>query len=223
VTGIRVLIAEDHQLVRAGFRALLNDLEEVEVVAEAGNGLEALSLIPQWLPDVVLMDISMPRLNGIEATRRITQDLPAVQVIILSMYATEEYVLQALRAGATGYLLKDSSPAEFLAAIRAASQRETYLSTGVMDHVVAYIQRTGVKPSRKSEATAADERLTPRQREVLQQVVEGRSSAEIADSLGISLKTVERHRADIMKRLDIHDLPGLVRYAIRAGIISLEG
>jgi DNA-binding NarL/FixJ family response regulator len=219
---IRVLLAEDHQLVRAGFRALLNTIAEVEVVAEADNGQEALDLIPQENPDIVLMDISMPRLNGIEATRLIVRDYPEVRVIILSMYTSEEYVLQALRAGVSGYLLKDSPPNEFKLAIQAVAKDETYLCSGVSQHVVEYIQRTGMEPHRQAEMADSNDQLTPRQREILQMVVEGNSSVQIAGRLNISAKTVERHRADIMSRLNIHDLPGLVRYAIRAGIIGLD-
>jgi DNA-binding NarL/FixJ family response regulator len=219
---LRVLLAEDHQLVRAGFRALLDGLPGIEVVSEANNGQEALALIPQVRPDLVLMDISMPHLNGVEATHRITRDFPEVRVIILSMYTTEEYVLQALRAGAGGYLLKDSTPGEFNHAIQAVAKGETYLCSGVAQHVVAYIQRTGYELNEYDEWVDPYEYLTARQRQVLQMVAEGNSSAQIADTLDISIKTVERHRADIMTRLNIHDLPGLVRYAIRMGITGLE-
>ncbi len=218
----RVLLAEDHQLVRAGFRALLNMLEDIEVIAEANDGQEALALIPQVKPDVVLMDISMPRLNGIEATRRIRRDYPEVRVIILSMYTTEEYVLQALRAGAAGYLLKDSTPAEFNHAIQSVTKGETYLCTGVAQHVAEYIQRTGAEPHPQDDQASPYAQLTSRQREVLQLVAEGRSTNQIAQSLHISVKTVERHRANIKERLHIHDTPGLIRYAIRAGLISAE-
>lgn len=209
-------------MVRAGFRSLLNGLEAVEVVSEANDGQEALALIPQVSPDLVLMDISMPRLNGVEATRCITRDFPKIRVIILSMYTSEEYVLQALRAGAGGYLLKDSTPSEFNHAIQAVAKGETYLCSGVAHHVVEYIQRTGIEPRALDDLADPYEILTPRQRQVLQMVAEGNSSAKIAETLDISLKTVERHRADIMHRLDIRDLPGLVRYAIRMGIIGLE-
>ena len=218
----RVLIAEDHRLVRAGFQALLAKFPEVEVIAEAVDRQQAIDFSVQYQPDIVMMDISMPRLNGIEATRRLINRIPSIRIIILSMYTTEEYVLQALRAGATGYLLKDSSPEEFLNAIQAAIQGETYICSGVIDHVVAYIQRTGTPPGLKNNFGAPHERLTPRQLEIFQLVVEGNSSTQIAAVLDISAKTVERHRADMMERLNIHDLPGLVRYAIRVGIISLE-
>jgi DNA-binding NarL/FixJ family response regulator len=218
----RVLVAEDHQLVRAGFRALLNGFEGVDVVAEASDGQETLLLIPTVNPDIVLMDISMPLLNGIETTHRISREFPEVRVIILSMYTTEEYVLQALRAGATGYLLKDSAPEEFDQAIQAVARGETYLCSGIAEHVVAYIRRTKSKLTVEQASTDPYVHLTSRQRQILQMVAEGNKSSQIAEALHISLKTVERHRADIMERLDIHDLPGLVRYAIRSGIIGLD-
>jgi DNA-binding NarL/FixJ family response regulator len=222
MTPIRVLIAEDHALVRAGFRALLDTIPGIEVVAEASNGYETIEQVSKAQPDVVLMDISMPRMNGVEATKRISSDYPQVRVIILSMHASEEYVLQVLRVGAVGYLLKDSAPAEFNIAIRAVSKGETYLCSGVAQHVIDYVQRTQLKNSIPEGVPNPYEQLTPRQREILQLVVEGHSSLEIGHVLNISAKTVERHRADIMERLNIHDLPGLVRYAVRAGIIPLE-
>lgn len=222
MSNIRVLLAEDHQLVRAGFRALLNGIPGVEVVAEASDGEQALAGIAETRPDVVLMDISMPRLNGMEATRRITRDFPGVRVIMLSMYATEEYVLQSIKAGAAGYLLKDSAPNEFGHAIQAVAKGETYLCSGVAQHALDYVKRTKFGVDGIEQIIDPYEHLTPRQRQVLQMVAEGHSSAEIAQALNISTKTVERHRADIMGRLNIRDLPGLVRYAIRAGIIGLE-
>jgi DNA-binding NarL/FixJ family response regulator len=222
MTTIRVLIAEDHALVRAGFRALLDTLPEIEVVAEASNGYETIEQVNKLQPDVVLMDISMPRMNGVEATQRINRDFPQVRVIILSMHATEEYVLQVLRVGAVGYLLKDTAPAEFNLAIRAVANGETYLCSGVAQHVIDYVQRTQLENPIQKRIPNPYEQLTPRQREILQLVVEGHSSLEIGHALNISVKTVERHRTDIMERLNIHDLPGLVRYAVRAGIIPLE-
>lgn len=216
MSPICILLADDHALVRAGFRALLADVPGIKVVAEAGDGREALRLAKERQPDVVLMDIAMPGLNGLEATARIGEACPYVRVIILSMHANEEYVVQALQAGAAGYLLKDADAAELELAIRAVSQGETYLSPPVSKQVIAdYLRRIGpdVGPL---------EQLTPRQREVLQLIAEGHTSREIAQVLDISLKTVETHRAALMDRLDIHDVAGLVRFAIRVKLVSPE-
>lgn len=212
MTTIRVLLVDDHALVRAGFHALLKNSTDVEVIAEAGDGRAALSLVAMHHPDIVLMDIAMPGLNGLEAASRIVQDHPDVHVIILSMHSNEEYVLQALRTGATGYLLKDASVTELELAIRAVMRHETYLSPAVSRHVVEYVQRVG-------DGTSSLNRLTSRQREILQLIAEGRTTQEIAQMLNISAKTVETHRAQLMERLDIHDVAGLVRYAIRMGVV----
>ena len=211
---IRLLMADDHTLVRAGMRTLLQTLPDVEVVAEASDGREALKLIEQHRPDVVLMDISMPQLNGLEATARVAKEFPQTRVIILSMHASEEYVLQALKAGAVGYLLKESDIAELELAIKSVARGESYLSPAVSKHVISdYVRRTG------SETTSL-ELLTPRQREVLQLIAEGRSTKEIARILNVSVKTVETHRMQLMERLDIHDVAGLVRYALRVGLAA---
>lgn len=209
---IRVLLADDHTLIRVGMRTLLQGIEGVEVVAEADNGRQALTLVAAHRPDVVLMDISMPELNGMEATARIVKEHAPARVIILSMHATEEYVLQALRAGASGYLLKDAGLSELELAVRSVARGETYLSPAVSKHVIGdYMRRSGGE-------TSSLDALTPRQREVLQLVAEGKSTKEIARALGVSVKTVETHRALLMERLDIHDIAGLVRYAIRSGL-----
>ena len=214
---IKVLLAEDHSLVRAGIRSLLQKLPWLEVVAEASNGREALALIKTHHPDVILMDIAMPELNGLEAASRIRKEHPNTRIIILSMHATEEYVLQALRAGATGYLLKDASTAELELAIQAVVKGENYLSPVVSKHVVSgYVRRVGGEP------VSTTEPLTPRQREILQLIAEGNSTKEIASKLNISIKTVETHRTQLMDRLKIHDVPGLVRYAIRTGLVNTE-
>jgi DNA-binding NarL/FixJ family response regulator len=211
---IRIVLVEDHTIVRAGIRALLENIDRVEVVGEAGDGREAIRLIEQHHPDVVLMDIAMAGLNGLEATARIAKSFPEVRVIILSMHASEEYVLQALRAGAMGYILKDAGTAELEIAIRAVGRDETYLSPAVSKHVVAnYVRRVG------GEVNSL-ERLTRRQREILQLIAEGHSTQEIAQLLSISVKTVESHRSQLMERLDIHDVAGLVRYAIRMGLVT---
>ena len=211
---IRVLITDDHTLVRAGIRSLLENMEGIEVIAEAGDGREALRLVRAHRPDVVLMDIAMPGLNGLEAAARIAKKCPNVRVIILSMHVNEEYVLQALRAGAAGYMVKGADAAELEIAIRAVARGETYLSPMVSKHVVTdYIQRI-------SGETSPLELLTPRQREVLQLIAEGYSTKKIARTLKISVKTVETHRMQLMERLDIHDIAGLVRYAIRIGLVK---
>jgi DNA-binding NarL/FixJ family response regulator len=213
---VRVLLADDHTLVRAGLRSLLQGLSDIEVVAEASDGREALHLIEADQPDVVLMDIAMPGLNGLEAVARVTERFPYVRVIILSMYANEEYVLRALRAGAAGYLLKDAGPSELELAITAATDNKIYLSPAVSKHITDYMRRVEAGP------TSSLERLTPRQREILQLIAEGHTTQEIAQLLNISVKTVDTHRTQLMERLDIHDIAGLVRYAIRVGLITLE-
>ena len=214
---IRVLLADDHTLVRAGIRGLLAGLSGVEVAGEAGDGQEALRLAESLHPDVVLLDVGMPGLNGLEVAGRLVAMDADIRVVILSMHTSEEYVLRALRAGCAGYLLKASAVSELEVAVRAVANGDTYLSPAVSKRVVDdYVSRTG---------GAADplEALTPRQREVLQLAAEGHSSKEIAQRLSLSVKTVEAHRAQLMERLDIHDLAGLVRFAVRVGLVRPEG
>jgi DNA-binding NarL/FixJ family response regulator len=213
---IRILLADDHTLVRAGIRSLLQELPGVHIVAEAGDGHTALALIETHQPDIAMLDIAMPGLNGLEVASRVADDFPFVRVVILSMHATEEYVLRALRAGAVGYLLKDANTAELEMAIAAVMGGETFLSPAVSRHVVEYVQRVG------EAGSSSLERLTPRQREVLQLIAEGHTTQGIAQVLGISVKTVETHRAQLMERLDIHDIAGLVRYAIRVGLVVVD-
>jgi DNA-binding NarL/FixJ family response regulator len=213
VNPLRLLLADDHVLVRAGIRSLLGTLPGVEVVAEARDGHETLGLVESLHPDIVLMDIAMPGLNGLEATERITRDYPKTKVVILSMHVSEEYGARALRAGASGYLPKDADVRELELAIGAVARGGTYLSPAVSTHVVADYRR------RLAEAPDALARLSPRQREVLQLLAEGSSTKEIAFRLKVSIKTVETHRAQIMDRLDIHDLAGLVRFAVRTGLV----
>lgn len=202
--------------MRAGLRALLKSLELVQVVAEAGNGHEALQLAEQHRPDIVIMDIGMPELNGLEAAARMVKLAPAPRIIILSMHANEEYVRRALQAGAAGYLLKGADPAELELAIKAVMRGETYLAPAVSKQVVQnYLHPEGVTTSPVQE-------LTPRQREVLQLVAEGHSTKDIAQKLNLSVKTVDTHRTELMQRLDIHDIAGLVRYAIRIGLITAD-
>ncbi len=223
---IRVLLADDHALVRAGIRALLQSLADIEVVAEASNGREALHLMETLQPAVALLDIGMAEMNGLEAAARAAKVCPQVRVLILSMHANEEYVLHALRSGASGYLLKDAGTAELELAVRAAAQGELYLSPAISRRVVTdYMQRTGTDeslPGTKIELSgpALLEPLTPRQREVLQLIAEGCGTQQIAQKLGVSTKTVETHRAQIMDRLNLHEVAALIRYAIRAGLVQ---
>jgi DNA-binding NarL/FixJ family response regulator len=213
---IRVLIADDHNLVRAGIRALLQNIEGVEVIGEASDGRAALESIREKRPDVALVDIAMPGLNGMEVAARVAKEVPQVRVLMLSMHANEEYVLQALRAGAAGYLVKGADTVELELALKALMRGESYLSPAVSKHVIAdYAKRVG------GEAGTL-ELLTPRQREILQLIAEGHSTKEIAHLLKISIKTVETHRSELMERLDIHDVAGLVRYAIRVGVVTSE-
>ncbi|HEX7053582.1 MAG TPA: response regulator transcription factor [Burkholderiales bacterium] len=209
---IRVLLADDHALVRAGIRSLLGAMAEVEVVGEAASGEEALELAARQQPDVVLMDIAMRGMTGLQAAALMRERLPQVRVVILSMHSGEEYVLQALRAGAAGYLLKDAATGELELALRSVMRGESWLSPAVSRQVVeGYVQRTG--------GESAPEVLTARQREVLRLVAGGKSTKEIAFLLNLSVKTVETHRAQIMDRLGIRDVAGLVRYALRTGLV----
>ncbi len=212
---MRVVLADDHALVRAGIRALLDRMPEVEVVGEAADGREALTLVREHQPDILLVDVAMRGMSGLEAAARARREHPHLKVIVLSMYANEEYVIEAMRLGAAGYLLKDAASVELDFALQAAMADQTYLSPAVSRQLVGYVTRVGGVP--------AEDVLTPRQKGVLRLVAEGRSTKEIAYTLDISVKTVETHRAQIMDRLDIHDVPGLVRYAIRTGLIPSEG
>ncbi len=213
---IRIVLADDHALVRAGIRALCQTLPGVEVVAEASDGSQVLEMIKAHHPDVVLMDIAMKTLNGLEATAQIKREFPQVRVIILSMYTAEDYVLQALKAGASGYLPKDSATHELELALAVVIRGEVYLSPQISRLVVqSYVQHAGTAGSPLGM-------LTPRQREILKLVAEGHNTKDIAFRLNLSVKTIETHRAQIMKRLSIHDIPGLVRYAIRVGLVSTD-
>jgi DNA-binding NarL/FixJ family response regulator len=215
--AIRALLVDDHAIMRAALRCWFSDLPDIEVVGEAADGREAIEQVALLQPDLVIMDITMPNLSGIEATRIIRQQHPQVRVLILSMHMTEDYVVPALRAGATGYVHKGSPPRELELAIEAVASGQLFLSQGLSRPAVgAFLSQTG-------EEASGLEQLTSRQREILQLIAEGHSSKQIAQILDSSVKTVEAHRANIMERLDIHNLPGLVRYAIRCGLISLEG
>lgn len=209
-----MLIADDHGLVRAGIRALLEKQLSMEVVDEASNGREALRLVKEHQPDVVLMDIAMPELNGLEVIRQLAKDFPEVRCIILSMHADEEHVWQALQAGAAGYLVKGGSLAELELAIKSVANGETYLSPGVSGPVIKeYVRRT----SHDGDST---DNLTPRQREILQMIAEGKTTKQIALILNVSVKTVESHRAQLMKRVGVQDIASLVRHALRIGLVE---
>jgi DNA-binding NarL/FixJ family response regulator len=213
---IRVLLADDHKLVRAGIRALLQTVADVECVAEAADGREALRLVAAHHPDVALMDIMMPSLNGLDAAAQIVRAFPRTRVVILSMNVDEDSVLKAIRAGAAGYLVKTADPAELELAVRAVARGERYLSSAVSEHVLAACLNRVDK-----EQTSID-RLTLRQREVLQLIAEGHTTKEIAHKLDIGARTAEAYRAELMKVLEIHDIASLTRYAIRAGLVSLD-
>lgn len=207
---IRILLADDHALVRAGLRALINHLEGLEVVAEAENGHQVLELVPRDHPDLILMDITMPVMNGLDATAEVKARFPHLRVLILSMSNFEEHVARALEAGADGYLLKTIRPAELEKAIRAVMGGETYLDPEVAQLVVNCLRHPETRPS-----------LTSRQRQILQMVAEGFSTKAIAGKLGLSPKTVEAHRAALMTTLDIDNIAGLVRYAVRTGMVEV--
>lgn len=213
---IRVIIAEDHHLVRQGIRALLEKSGDVTVVAEAATGQEAIQLTKEHQPDVVIMDLSMPRLDGAQAAERILDlDLPT-QIVILSMHADTTMVQQLLRSGVKGYLLKDAVSDELMLAVRAASRGKVFLSPTISDNVMTML----LSPSDQSAESAAD-LLTPREREVLQLVAEGNTNAAIAETLHISIKTVEKHRSNVMSKLEVNDLASLIRQGIKHGLIML--
>jgi DNA-binding NarL/FixJ family response regulator len=219
---IRILIADDHTLVRSGLKALIERTAEMSVIAEASDGREALKLIEMHVPDVVLMDVGMAGLNGLEATLRAVKKHPLVRVIILSMHKNEEYIVQALQAGASGYLLKDAAASELESAIRTVLRGERYLSPEASRRVAEYEERFGLISDVGQVQGAGGADITPREREVLQLIAEGRTMQDIANILAISPKTVETHRYRLMDRLNIHHISGLVRYAIRTGLVQPE-
>jgi DNA-binding NarL/FixJ family response regulator len=213
---IRVLLADDHTVIRTGLRLVLEQEPDLVVVGEAADGRQAVELADSLGPDVVVMDLGMPNLNGIEASRRITEAHPKIGIVVLSMHSDETYVLRALKAGARGYLLKDSASEDLVRAVRAVSERKSYFSPAVgkmlLEDYMRKLQRSGAEDSY--------ELLTPREREILQLIAEGKSNKEIAYQLNLSLYTVETHRAHIMQKLNLQSVPELVLYAVRRGIIS---
>ena len=215
---IKVLLAEDHTIVRKGIRSLLDNEPDIEVIGEAEDGREAVEKVEELCPDIVLMDITMPRLNGLDASRQIKKMHPEVRVLVLTMYTNEEYILQLLQAGASGYLVKQSAPEELLSAIQAAYRGDTFLSPSISKTIVEeYLRHTEKTVQDDSYAS-----LTIREREVLQLITEGYSNREISETLHISVKTVGVHRVNLMEKLGIHNTTELVKYAIRKGIISLD-
>jgi DNA-binding NarL/FixJ family response regulator len=215
VKPVHVILADDHTLVRAGIRALLEKLPDVKVVGEADDGREVLDLVKAQRPDVVLLDIAMPGLNGLEAAERMARDFPGVKIIILSMHHNEEYVLRALKAGAAGYLLKKAATAELATALQEVVRGEIYLSREIKLH--KNFPFSGIT-GRKSPL----EQLTGRQREILQLIAEGQNTKGIGEILKVSPKTIEYHRLKLMACLNVHDIPGLVRFALRVGLIPEE-
>ena len=209
-----LILADDHALVRAGLRALLDDIDGVRVVAEAGDGLEAIELVRRHQPDVLLLDITLPGMNGLEVAARIQKRDWPTRVLLVSMHAGPEYVARALAAGAAGYLIKDSAFEELEAALAAVLAGQEYLSRALDHTVVRDLERL------VDQGQTELDLLTPRQREILQLVAEGVSTRDIAARLSVSVKTVETHRAQLMDRLGIHDVPGLVRFAIRMGLVT---
>ena len=206
-TPIRIVLAEDHTIVRQGLRALLSGRPDFEGVGEAADGVEAVALVARIQPEVVVLDLAMPGLNGVDAAREMARLSPKTRVLVLSMHAGEEYVRPALRAGVAGYVLKGSGLGDLVSAIRAVAQGDAFFSPAVARLLLRDVQGP---------------ELSAREREVLRLVAEGRSSREVADLLGLSVKTVEGHRTRIMSKLDIHEVAGLVRYAVRAGLVSPE-
>ena len=215
--SIRILLADDHKIMREGLRSLLEKKPDIEVVAEAEDGRKAVQLARRLRPDVVVMDVSMPDMNGVEAARRIIAELSGIKVVALSVHSDSRFVAEMLSAGASGYLLKDCAFEELENAIRAAVVGRTYLSSGVADTVVEdyvrHLRKTG---------SSAFSILTAREREVLQLLAEGKNAKQIAFSLGLSIKTVETHRRQLMDKLNVHSIAELTKYAIREGLTQVQ-
>jgi DNA-binding NarL/FixJ family response regulator len=216
MTKLRILLGDDHTLVRNGLRKILQERKDWEVVAEAGNGRDAVREAEEQKPDVAILDITMPLLNGIEATRQMVRRRPEIRVLILSMHSTEEYVVQALKAGAAGYLLKDSADTELIRAVAALASGKSYFSPAVsrimLDDYVRHLSERGI--------TDRYDSLSEREREIFQLIAEGHSNKEIATMLFLSPTTVDTHRAHILQKLDVHNTAELVLYAVRRGVIS---
>lgn len=208
---IRILLVDDHAMVRKGFGLILGGQQDLEIIGEAGNGREALELTEKLQPDVVVMDVAMPELNGIEATRKIMASVPRTRILALSMHKDSVYVREILRAGAKGYLLKDSIDHDLVAAVRAVAKGEGYLSPAVSEAVLSDYRR---------HVTAPLDLLTGREREVLQMIASGKTNKEIAGELKLSVYTVDAHRGRIMEKLNLHSINELVRFAVRNGLVD---
>jgi two-component system nitrate/nitrite response regulator NarL len=214
---IRVLLADDHPVVRIGIRSWLTGVENIEVVDEAVNGIEAIAKVKEHGPDVVLMDVDMPKLNGLEATKSIRKDFPSTRVLILSMHTNKAVVLQIIQSGAQGYVLKDAPPADLLRAIESIDNGEPFFSPDINQIVLnQYLAETGAETS----PTAA--KLTNRERQVLAMIAEGQSNKDMATKMGVGVRTVETHRERMMAKLNIHSVAGLTKFAIANGIVNLE-
>lgn len=214
---IKVLLADDHTIVRQGLRVLLEAEPDIVVVGEAETGRQALRLTQKLLPDVVVMDIAMPDLNGLEATRQIAKEMPAVKLLVLSSYDDDEYVQQVTGAGATGYMLKQTAATDLIKAVRETRRGNAYFSPAISKRLVEHYREAVLSGSSAKKPTV---QLTAREAEVLQLIAEGRSNKQIAGELFLSIKTVEKHRQQLMNKLDIHDIAGLTRYAISKGVIE---
>lgn len=216
---IKVLLADDHTIVRKGLRSLLEEEEDIKVVGEAEDGHEAIQKVSELEPDVIIMDVGMPSLNGLEAVKLLKKENRGIKILILTMHDNEEYIIEALKSGACGYLVKKSAPKELTAAIRIANKGETYLSPSISTKVInRFIRQT----SDGIDKTSKDDLLTTRERETIQLIAEGKSNKEIADKLTISLKTVKNHRSNLMEKLDLHNTAEITQYAIRKGILILD-
>jgi len=211
----RVVIAEDHTILRAGLRALLTSQKDIEVVGEAGDGREAVRIVDKLVPDLLLIDLSMPRLNGMEAIREIKTHHPQIKIIVLTVHKSDEYIIASLDAGANGYMLKDASQEELFLAIEYVMKGKMFISPSISDMVVdVYLQN-----KRENKTASTQDNLTAREREILKLIAEGFTNKKIADHLCISLKTVEKHRSNLMKKLDLHHTAAITAYAIEKGFI----
>ena len=214
---IRLLLADDHPVVRRGMRSCLEDIKHVEVVDEAVDGQEAINKVKELSPDIVLMDIDMPNMNGLEATKLIRDEYPDTRVLILSVHTNKDYVLQIIRSGAQGYVLKDTPPADLVRAIESVDNGEPFFSPDISQIVLnQYLEEAG------ADSSADSVKLTTRERQVLSMIAEGQSNKEMANHLGVGVRTIETHRERVMNKLNIHSVAGLTKYAITNGIVKLE-
>ena len=215
---MRVLLVDDHPIMRAGIRLLLENESDIDIIGEADNGLKAVEMAVNLKPDVVIMDISMPDLDGFEATRRIMQRCPEIRVLVLTMYDSEEHFFEILKAGAVGYVPKKAAPTDLIAALRSVHAGGVFIYPTVAKSLVNDFLRRSESPSEQESLGG----LTDRERQVLRMIAEGKSNKEIADALVLSVKTVERHRANIMEKLGLHNRTALVKYAIRKGLVDVQ-